>query len=279
MQIARRAAGEEGRLTMRRMGNGRRRSRAQRRAREARAGGGPARLLRAVRHRVRYVRTALAGLLAAAAIAAFALVLAFVGPGRGTAGNAAVGGAGPQWLALASTSPTAIQQAARASRLYQDVFNSPQTRAGQALRAGMLGTPVLAHAYRATPGMPDVWVIPVESASAPGVNLEPVMNLTSSRRNAEECPIMGARTRCSTANSCYRAVSQTEPLPVSCTILQGFSGFDIKSLTGSSLSDQPSKAATDLCSALYQKHGMAQRGALDLLKGRVRCDAKGGAGK
>jgi hypothetical protein len=109
--------------------------------------------------------------------------------------------------------------------------------------------------------------------------LEPVMNLTSSRRNAEECPIMGARTRCSTANSCYRAVSQTEPLPVSCTILQGFSGFDIKSLTGSSLSDQHSKAATDLCSALYQKHGMAQRGALDLLQGRVRCDAKGGAGK
>jgi hypothetical protein len=90
-----------------------------------------------------------------------------------TAGNAAggQGDSGPQWVALAATSPSAIQQAARASRLYQDVWNSPQTRAGQALRSGMLGMPVLVHAYRPTPGLPDVWVIPVDSAGAPGVNL------------------------------------------------------------------------------------------------------------
>jgi hypothetical protein len=159
---------------MRRMGGARRRSRAERREREARAGGGQARLLRAVGRQVQYARTVLAGLLAAAAVAAFALVVAFAGPSRGTAGSstgstAGHGVASPQWVALPSTSAAALQQAVRTSRLYQEVWNSPQTRAGQALRAGMLGMPVLVHAYRPTPGMLDVWVVPVVSAAAPGV--------------------------------------------------------------------------------------------------------------
>src|SRR5258706_7773569 len=41
----------------------------------------------------------------------------------------------------------------------QNVFPS-QTPLSTALRTGTLGTPVLVHAYRPTPGMLDAWVIP-----------------------------------------------------------------------------------------------------------------------
>src|SRR5260370_10537571 len=52
--------------------------------------------------------------------------------------------------------------------MYQEVAASPQTRLGQALRIGTLGTPVLVRAYRPTRGMPDVWAAPVLATGSSG---------------------------------------------------------------------------------------------------------------
>lgn len=125
---------------------------------------------------LRRVRTAGIGLFLAGMIVAFALVLAAQSnsPTAQTAGprpGIAQGGNGPQWVTLTSTSPAAIQSAARATRDFQDVYNSPQTLLGQALRNGTLGAPVLVHAYRPSPDMTDVWVIPVLEANAPGAHI------------------------------------------------------------------------------------------------------------
>src|SRR5260370_12668531 len=52
--------------------------------------------------------------------------------------------------------------------MYQEVAASPQTRLGQALRIGTLGTPVLVRAYRPTRGMPDVGAGPVLATGSSG---------------------------------------------------------------------------------------------------------------
>ena len=66
----------------------------------------------------------------------------------------------PSWVGLKSTQPDDIRAAARATTTFQNVVPS-QTPLGTALRTGTLGTPVLVHAYRPTPGMLDAWVIPL----------------------------------------------------------------------------------------------------------------------
>src|SRR5260370_41513145 len=52
--------------------------------------------------------------------------------------------------------------------MYQEFDASPETRLGQALRIGTLGTPVLVRAYRPTRGMPDVWAAPVLATGSSG---------------------------------------------------------------------------------------------------------------
>lgn len=131
-----------------------------------------------VQRGVRYLRTAAIGVFLAGMIVAFALVLAAQpnstaagpGPGHSIAQN------GPQWVSLSATTPAAIQSAARATRDYQDVYNSPQTPLGQTLHHGTLGIPVLVHAYRPAPGTTDVWVIPVVEASAPGAHIAALLD-------------------------------------------------------------------------------------------------------
>ncbi len=66
----------------------------------------------------------------------------------------------PTWVAVKSSQPSDILAAARATTTFQNVMTA-QTPLGNALRSGTLGTPVLVHAYRPTPGMLDTWVIPV----------------------------------------------------------------------------------------------------------------------
>jgi hypothetical protein len=110
---------------------------------------------------VRSLRTGALGLFLLGMIAAFAIVLAL--PDAAPASTAAAGGAhaGNDWVSLRSTTPADLLAAARSTTMYQEVAASPQTRMGQALRTGTLGTPVLVRAYRSTRGMPDVWVVPV----------------------------------------------------------------------------------------------------------------------
>lgn len=99
---------------------------------------------------------------AAVAVGAFAIVLTNAVPASGSpTGNHAASPQAPNWVSLASTSPADVLKAARATPEFQDVYNSPQTLAGQALRTGTLATPVLVHVYRPTPGLLDVYVIPV----------------------------------------------------------------------------------------------------------------------
>ena len=122
--------------------------------------------------RVRYLRTAGIGALLAGAIIAFVLVLAAPSNSGATGQRqATTPQSGPRWVALASTSPAAVLSAVRATRNFQDIYNAPQTLLGQALHQGTLGTPVLVHAYHPTPGMTDVWVIPVLEANAPGSHI------------------------------------------------------------------------------------------------------------
>src|SRR5258708_22060797 len=66
----------------------------------------------------------------------------------------------PSWVGVKSSQPDDIRAAARATTTFQNVLPA-QTPLGTALRTGILGTPVLVHAYRPTPGMLDAWVIPV----------------------------------------------------------------------------------------------------------------------
>lgn len=139
---------------------------------------------------LRYARTIGIGLLLLGMIVVFALVLAAQssatvgGPGRGPAQ-----GSGPQWVTLSSTSPAAIQQAARSTRDFQDVLSSSQTLLGQALRNGTLGTPVLIHAYRPSPGMTDVWVIPVLEAAAPGAHIVALLDFAYDSRHHRIRPL------------------------------------------------------------------------------------------
>lgn len=110
-------------------------------------------------------RLRLAALIIAAfvTVGAFAVVIAMAttSPAQSSSSTSNGDQPSPGWVSLASTSPADIQNAARAASVFQQVYNTQTTLAGQALHAGTLGTPVLIHAYRPTPGMPDVWVIPV----------------------------------------------------------------------------------------------------------------------
>ncbi|HKB47599.1 MAG TPA: hypothetical protein VKC57_07860 [Ktedonobacterales bacterium] len=124
---------------------------------------------------LRYVRTGALGLFLVGMIAAFVIVLAL--PDAAPASTGAAGGAhaGNDWVSLRSTTPAGLLAAMRSTTLYQEVAASPQTRLGQALRTGTLGTPVLVRAYRPTRGMPDVWVVPVLATGATGVPSPPTV--------------------------------------------------------------------------------------------------------
>lgn len=140
--------------------------------------------------RLRYLRTAGIGALLAGAVVAFVLVLA--APSRSGAtgqSQAATPQSGPHWVALASTSPDAILSAARATSDFQDVYNAPQTLLGQALHQGTLGTPVLVRAYHPTPGMTDVWVIPVIEASAPGAHIVALLDFAYDAAHQQISPL------------------------------------------------------------------------------------------
>lgn len=100
------------------------------------------------------------GIGALVAVGAFAVAVAMAGAAP-RQGSANASGITPGWVSLSSTSPADILRAARATSTFKAVSSAPQTAAGRALRADPLGTPVLVHAYRPTPGMNDVWVIPV----------------------------------------------------------------------------------------------------------------------
>jgi hypothetical protein len=115
---------------------------------------------------IRYLRTGAIGLFLVGMIAAFVIVLAL--PDNAPASSGAAGGAhaGNDWVGLRSTTSADLLAAVRSTTLYQEVAASPQTRLGQALRTGTLGTPVLVRAYRPTRGMPDVWVVPVLASGA-----------------------------------------------------------------------------------------------------------------
>jgi hypothetical protein len=116
---------------------------------------------------LRVLRTAGIGLFLLGMVLAFALVVGATSAGA-PAGSSGQSGGGPQasgWVRIRSASPTDILSAVRATRMYQDVYNAPQTRLGAALRSGTLGVPVLVRAFHPTPGMTDVWVIPVLQSS------------------------------------------------------------------------------------------------------------------
>ncbi|MFI5273258.1 MAG: hypothetical protein ACHQ4H_09545 [Ktedonobacterales bacterium] len=129
--------------------------------RGARAGSRTHRQHRALVGVLRHLRVGALAIGAAVAVGAFALALATAAPSQGPAASAGRAAEAPNWVRLASTPPAEILRAARATRAYQDVYNAPQTLPGQALRTGTLGTPVLVHVYRPTPGLLNVYVIPV----------------------------------------------------------------------------------------------------------------------
>ena len=95
-------------------------------------------------------------------ILAFAIVLAFQSNFTRRADTSG-------WVPLASAAPADVLSAARATSTYQTVA-AAHTPIGLALQQGTLGTPVLVHAYHPTPGMLDVWVIPVLEQSVPGLS-------------------------------------------------------------------------------------------------------------
>lgn len=133
------------------------RARASRRARTA-----SERRWQALGGLLRRLRMAALAIGAAVAVGAFALALASAAPSNSpSAGSRGAAAPAPDWVTLASTNPADIIRAARATQAFQDVYNAPQTLPGQALRSGTLGTPVLVHVYRPTPGLLDVYVIPV----------------------------------------------------------------------------------------------------------------------
>jgi hypothetical protein len=106
----------------------------------------------------RRLRTAAIALFLLGAVVAFGLVLAMRSPGQST--PAAIGNT-PQWVTVPSGSPAAVAAAARQTHMYQEVAAAAKTELGKTLDNGALGTPMLVHAYRPTPGMTDVWVVPV----------------------------------------------------------------------------------------------------------------------
>lgn len=133
------------------------RARASRRARTA-----SERRWQAVGSLLRRLRVVALAIGAVVAVGAFALALASAAPPEGSAaGSQGSAAPAPNWVTLASTSPADVIRAARATQAFQDVYNAPQTLSGHALRGGTLGTPVLVHVYRPTPGLLDVYVIPV----------------------------------------------------------------------------------------------------------------------
>jgi hypothetical protein len=74
------------------------------------------------------------------------------------------------WISLPSPSSTDVLTAARATTLYQEAAAHPETLLGQALRAGVLGTPQLVHVFHPLPGMYDVWVVPLMQSNVPGLS-------------------------------------------------------------------------------------------------------------
>ncbi len=125
----------------------------------------------------RYLRTGAIGLFLLGTMVAFAIVL--IGqpapsttntgqtPGQGSGSTNTQPGNStphPSWVGVKSTQSSDIIAAARATTTFQTVLTS-QTTLGNALRTGTLGTPVLVHAYRPSPGMLDTWVIPVLQGS------------------------------------------------------------------------------------------------------------------
>ncbi|HEX8034001.1 MAG TPA: hypothetical protein VF510_09150 [Ktedonobacterales bacterium] len=149
------------------------------RARQPRSTNRLARWLRQRPYAGSYFRAAVIGLFLIGSAVAFAMVLiaqpvpSSIGPIHlptlGQANTTTQPGnttPNPAWVGVKSTQSGDITAAARATRTFQSVQAS-QTPLGNLLRTGTLGTPVLVHAYRPTPGMLDIWVIPVlQSADA-----------------------------------------------------------------------------------------------------------------
>src|SRR5262249_29174258 len=104
-------------------------------------------------------------------IALFAIVVAGVA-GTAAGKSAIPPRAGtPQWVAIRSTAAADLLAAVKSSSAYQSVAHAPQTGLGAALASGTLDAPVLVHAYHPTPGMHDVWVVPVHDATGSVVAL------------------------------------------------------------------------------------------------------------
>lgn len=117
------------------------------------------RRVRALRRVVR-LRTVGIGALMVGTVLAFLAVLAFQSSFTRQPDSSG-------WVSLASSAPADVLSAARSTSMYSTTA-AAHTPIGQALQDGTLGTPVLVHAYHPTPGMLDVWVIPVLEPSAPG---------------------------------------------------------------------------------------------------------------
>lgn len=141
---------------------GRAPSQRRRAAQHARGGGtrGVGSLPRELLSRLRLAALTIAAFVT---VGAFAVVVAMATTSPAQGSSSATNGdqPSPDWVSLTSTSSADILNAARSTSMFQQMYNTPETLAGQALHAGTLGTPVLVRAYRPTPGMPDVWVIPV----------------------------------------------------------------------------------------------------------------------
>ncbi len=136
--------------------SGGRRTRSERREMGARGG-----TWRRIARGARQLRTAGIALFLLVAVLAFGLVLALRSRDNGAAAPGTGIGNTPQWVTVTSSSPAAVQTAVVDSHMYQEVAAAAQTQLGQTLKQGTLGRPVLVHAYRPTPGMTDVWVVPV----------------------------------------------------------------------------------------------------------------------
>ena len=124
--------------------------------------GGRMRQRRKLLRQVVRLRTIGIGTLMVGMLLAFAIVLAFQVNGRQQPDTSG-------WVRLASTAPGDVLSAARATATYQSVATAG-TPLGRAIQDGTLGTPTLVHVYHPTPGMLDVWVIPVLEQSVPGLS-------------------------------------------------------------------------------------------------------------
>lgn len=132
-------------------------------AKHARRGrGGRMRQRRKLLRQLAHLRMIGIGALMVGMLLALAIVLAFQVHGRQQPDTSG-------WVRLASTASGDVLSAARATATYQSVA-AAGTPLGQAIQDGTLGTPTLVHAYHPTPGMLDVWVIPVLEQSVPGLS-------------------------------------------------------------------------------------------------------------